>query len=97
MKKIEKRGHTVLGRTMAHDLSLSAQPSQGYGPRRSDNVRTGHARGAVTACSACVVARWPAAWWSSAGDEVLPPSTRGGSGEALGKVRQSRAHTGLAG
>jgi hypothetical protein len=30
--KIEKHGHTVLGRTVAHGFGLPAQPSRGYGP-----------------------------------------------------------------
>jgi hypothetical protein len=62
---------------MAHGLGLLAQPSRGYGPRRSDGARAGRTRGAVTARGAHVVAHGPVAQWCSASDEVLSASTGG--------------------
>jgi hypothetical protein len=57
----------VLGRTVAHGLSLPAKPSQGYGLWHSDGA---HA-----------VARWPTARWSSVSDEVLSTSSGEASGK----------------
>jgi hypothetical protein len=37
--KIEKLGHIVLGRNVAHGFGLSAQPSRGNFPRHGDGAR----------------------------------------------------------